>query len=366
MTGGPVKGGLRNPLLTCRQPYVFPAVATWTLRVASIEQMPTSTTPPPVTLSVVLPVHNVEPYLPDMLTSLHRNADPDHQIVIVDDGSTDGTPRVIEEFADRLPNLVLVRHDTAVGLADARNAGLGAAAGRYLTFVDGDDWLGPDYLRRLVEAIDVLGCDFVRVDHVQVRDRDRTLHRAPEARRGVVLEPRSGIPPATRATMVDYPYAWAGVYRRGLGEVLRFPSGLHTAEDRPWIWRLHREADSYAVASLAGVFYRRQVANSLTQIGDARQLHFLDAFAMVLDQVAAEPDIRVKAIRQFLAVLVHQMQQDRRFPRPARREMRERARAILDALPPRTLFAALPNDGRVDTLRPVLPQAVRQMGAAAS
>jgi glycosyltransferase involved in cell wall biosynthesis len=317
-------------------------------------------------LSVILPVHDVEPYLPDMLTSLRRNADPDFEIVVVDDGSTDGTPRVIEEFGDRLPRLHVVRHETARGLADARNAGLDVARGRYITFVDGDDWLGPDYLRRLAATIDELGCDFVRVDHVQVHDRERVTHEAPEARRHVVLDPRSGIRPATRRTMVDYPYAWAGVYRRELGPLLRFPSGLHTAEDRPWIWRLHREAETYAVASLAGVFYRRMVVNSLTQIGDARQLHFLDAFAAVLEQVADEPDVRPKAIRQFLAVLAHQMQTDARFARPARRLMRERARAILAGLPPQALFGALPNDHRVDVLHAVLPPIVRRMGREAS
>ena len=154
-----------------------------------------------------------------------------------------------------------------------------------MTFLDGDDWLAPGYLRQLVNAIDTLACDFVRVDHVQVKGRKRMVHRAPEARRGVVLDPRSGILPVSQSTMVDYPYAWAGIYRRALGPRLKFPAGLHTAEDRPWIWRLHREARSYAVVSLAGVFYRRQVANSLTQTGDRRQLHFLDAFALVLDQV---------------------------------------------------------------------------------
>jgi glycosyltransferase involved in cell wall biosynthesis len=316
-------------------------------------------------LSVVLPVHNVEPYLPDMLTSLVRNADPEMEIVIVDDGSVDGTPRVIAEFADRLPNLQVIRHEAAVGLADARNAGLDALQGRYVTFVDGDDWLAPDYLRRLVAAIDDLGCDFIRVDHVQVHDRQRVTHLAPEARRNVVLHPRSGILPATRRTMVDYPYAWAGAYRRDLGPLLRFPSGLHTAEDRPWIWRLHREARSYAVVPLAGLFYRRLVSTSLTQIGDARQLHFLDAFAGVLAQVEHEPDLQAKAIRQFLAVLAHQMRTDARFTWPARRLMRQRARRILATLPPDALRAVMPTDARADILRTVVPNAARRRAVAA-
>lgn len=318
------------------------------------------------TLTVVVPVRNVEPYLPDLLTSLERNADPDFEFVVVDDGSDDGTPRVIAEFAERLPGLRVVRHDVAVGLADARNAGTDVARGRYLTFLDGDDWIAPDYLRRLVAAIDGLGCDFVRVDHVQVHDRDRATQVAPEARRNVVLDPRSGILPATRRTMVDYPYAWAGIYRRELGPLLRFPGRLHTAEDRPWIWRLHREAESYAVVSLAGVFYRRLVANSLTQIGDARQLHFLDAFALVLDQVVDEPLPQLKAIRQFLAVLAHQIQTGARFTRAARRTMRERARAILAGLPEDALAAAVPSDARADVLWPLLPPPVRRPRALAS
>lgn len=322
--------------------------------------------PSDLTLTVVLPVRNVETYLPDMLTSLARNLDPDFEVVVVDDGSDDATPRVIDEFADQFDNLSVIRHEVAVGLADARNAGVTAAAGRYLTFLDGDDWIARDYLRRLVDAIHRLGCDFVRVDHVQATGRDRVPHLAPEARRDVVLEPRSGILPATRRTMVDYPYAWAGIYRRDLGSLLRFPSGLHTAEDRPWIWRLHREASSYAVTSLAGVFYRRQVANSLTQIGDSRQLHFLDAFAQVLDGVRREPELQPKAIRQFLAVLAHQMQTDERFSRPDRSIMRSRAREIFATLLPDVLSASLPWDARTELIEPLLPASVRRVRLVAS
>lgn len=306
-------------------------------------------------LSVVLPVRDAEPFIADALKSLAHNADPGFEFVVIDDGSADGTSEVIAEYAGRLPRLRVIRHDRAVGLADARNVGIDAARGRFVTFLDGDDWLAPGYLRHLVAAIDGLGCDFVRVDHVQVKGRTRMVHRAPEARRGVVLEPRSGILPAFQSTMVDYAYAWAGVYRRDLGALLRFPSGLHTAEDRPWIWRLHREAHSYAVVSLAGLFYRRQVANSLTQTGDLRQLDFLDAFALIFDQVADEPALQLKAIRQYLAVLAHHLRLIERVGPHAARQVRAQARTMLAALPPEVLLAATPQDSRARLLHPVLP-----------
>ncbi len=294
-----------------------------------------------ITLSVVVPVRDGEAYLGDALTSLVRNRTREFEteVVVVDDGSADATPEVVEDFRRDLPGLTVVRNPVPLGLAGARNAGLKLAAGRYVTFLDADDWLVPGYLPRLVAAIDGLGCDFVRVDHVQVEGRRRETHRAPQPRRGVVLDPRDGILPADFKTMVDYPYAWAGIYRRELDDLLTFPTGLHTAEDRPWIWRLHRLARSYAVVSLAGVFYRRGLAASLTQIGDERQLHFFDAYDIVLDE--AEPRFLPKAARNLCALLAHHVELADRFTPAVRARFDERARAALARLPHEALTEAI-------------------------
>ncbi|WP_214102961.1 glycosyltransferase family 2 protein [Acrocarpospora catenulata] len=274
-----------------------------------------------ITLSVIVPVKDGEAYIADTLTSLVRNARadfkvPDFEVIVVDDGSADATGTIVAEFRDELPTLHVIRHSEPAGLAGARNAGLRLASGRYVTFLDGDDWLGRGYLAELVAAIEGLGCDFVRVDHVQSEGRRRETHWAPEARRNTVLDPRESILPADAKTMVDYPYAWAGIYRRELGDLLNFPAGLHTAEDRPWIWRLHQRAKSFAVVSLAGVFYRRGLPGSLTQIGDARQLHFFDAFDVLFAEV--EERFRPKAVRTFCALLANHLEQrDRLTPETA-------------------------------------------------
>ena len=311
-------------------------------------------------LSLVLPVRDAEPYIGEALASLEGNLDPAFEFLVVDDGSRDATPDLIEDFRPDIPGMQVLRHDTALGLARARNAGVAQARGRYVTFLDGDDWLAPRYLRALVDAIERLDCDFVRVDHIQVEGSKRTLHRAPEARRDRVLDPRTGILPAHNRTMVDYPYAWAGIYRRDLGELLRFPGDLQTAEDRPWIWRLHREAGSYAVVGLAGVFYRRLVATSLTQVGDTRQLQFLDAYRLVFDQLAEEPQFRPKAIRQFLAVLAHHLSSAERLRAQSRRQMQARARELLATISPHEVADALPTDSRRALLIPLLPAGRRR------
>ncbi|MBP2704115.1 glycosyltransferase family 2 protein [Microbispora sp. RL4-1S] len=286
-----------------------------------------------ITLSVIVPVRDGEPFLADALTSLVRNRTTEFEteVVVVDDGSVDATPEVIEDFRRDLPGLTVARNPAPVGLADARNIGLKLASGRYVTFLDGDDWLAPGYLAPLVAAIDRLGCDFVRVDHVQSEGRRRETHRAPQARRNVVLDPRDAIMPAAAKTMVDYPYAWAGVYRRELGDLLAFPGGLRTAEDRPWIWRLHQRAGSFAVVSLAGVFYRRGVAASLTQIGDERQLDFFRAFDLVFAEV--EQEFLPKAVRTFCALLVNHWEMRERFTPDIAARFEALGRAALDRLP---------------------------------
>ncbi|MET9419177.1 glycosyltransferase family 2 protein [Streptomyces sp. NPDC006540] len=298
------------------------------------------------TLSVIVPCYNVSAYIADTVAGLVNNARDDFEFIFVEDRSTDDTFEALTGLTRRLPNSAVVRHDENRGLASARNTGIDRADGRLITFLDGDDWLGRGHLAALVDAIDRLGVDFVRTDHVQVTGSRRTLQRAPEGRRDTPLDPRSSILPVGESSMVDYPYAWAGVYDASLLDrgMLRFTDGLRTAEDRPWIWRLHRNAESYAVTSLHRTFYRRGVASSLTQIGDVRQLDFVKAFDQVLAELADDPQadlLMPKAIRGYCVVIAHQLRDRQRFSRSVARELKALTSGALRRIPGAELERAL-------------------------
>jgi glycosyltransferase involved in cell wall biosynthesis len=299
-----------------------------------------------VKLSVIVPFYNVQQYAPDTLRSLRANARDDFEFILVDDCSHDGTPDILARAERELPGAVHVRHERNGGLATARNTGIDRARGEYLTFLDGDDWLAPGHYGRLVSAMEELGCDFIRTDHVQCTARARTVHRVPVGRRGVVLDPRDAILPADRSTSVDYAYAWAGVYHRRLVDrgLVHFTDGLRTAEDRPWIWRLHREAKSFAAVSLLGVFYRRGVASSLTQIGDVRQLDFVRAFDQVIDETAQDPDadkLLPKAVRTYCAIISHHLRSVERFEPAVARKLKSLSAVALRRMPQDVLEEAL-------------------------
>ncbi|CAL9472217.1 Undecaprenyl-phosphate 4-deoxy-4-formamido-L-arabinose transferase [Streptomyces sp. enrichment culture] len=296
-------------------------------------------------LSVIVPFYNVQQFAPDTLRSLRANARPDFEFILVDDKSKDETPAILERAAEELSGLAQVRcirREENGGLATARNTGLDVATGEYLAFLDGDDWLAPGYLPELVAAIEGLGCDFVRTDHVQATARARSVHRAPVGRRGEVLNPREAILPADRTTSVDYAYAWAGAFHRRLLDrgLLHFTDGLRTAEDRPWIWKLHREAESFAVVGLLGVFYRRGVAGSLTQIGDVRQLDFIRAFDQVVGETAADRDadrLLPKAVRTYCAIIAHHLSEIEKFEPAVAKQLRVMCAAAMKRMPQNAL-----------------------------
>ncbi|MFI6085924.1 glycosyltransferase family 2 protein [Streptomyces sp. NPDC051217] len=299
-----------------------------------------------VKLSVVVPFYNVQTYVPETLRSLSANKREDFEFLLVDDCSTDGTPELLRRAERDLPGAVLLRHEKNGGLATARNTGLEAARGEYITYLDGDDWVAPGYFGQLLAAIEDLGCDFVRTDHVQFTGRVRTVHRVPVGPRGEVLKPRETILPADKTTSVDYAYAWAGMYHRRLADrgLLHFTDGLRTAEDRPWIWRLHREAESFAAVGLLGLFYRRGVASSLTQIGDVRQLDFIRAFDQVIEETAADPEgerFLLKAVRTYLAIISHHLAAKDRFEPAVARKLRTMSAAAMKRLPQDVLKEAL-------------------------
>lgn len=109
-----------------------------------------------VFLSVVVPVYKVEPYLRQCIESIIQQSMDDMEIILVDDGSPDSCPQICDEYAKK-DSRVHVIHQKNQGSVKARKTGSLFASGKYITFVDSDDWIEPDMystMKKLVEEID--------------------------------------------------------------------------------------------------------------------------------------------------------------------------------------------------------------------
>ena len=119
-------------------------------------------------ISVIIPVYNVEEYLPACLDSVLGQTYTDLEVVLVNDGSTDSSPAICEEYAARDSRIKVV-HQENQGMSGARNAGLAAATGEYINFLDSDDLLEPDaieYLYNLCRThdADLSVCPMLRLE----------------------------------------------------------------------------------------------------------------------------------------------------------------------------------------------------------
>ncbi|MFT3860244.1 glycosyltransferase [Micropruina sp.] len=114
-------------------------------------------------VSVVVPVHNSAPWLRDCLAGIARQTGVRLQVICVDDGSTDSSPEILDRAAVNDSRICVV-HQANGGLSAARNRGLAEATGRYVCFLDSDDYWGLDGLADIVRAADDTACDVVMFD----------------------------------------------------------------------------------------------------------------------------------------------------------------------------------------------------------
>ena len=116
-------------------------------------------------LSIIVPVYNVRAYLGQCIDSILNQSFKDFELILVDDGSTDGSSDICDEYIGR-DSRIKVIHKENGGVVSARKAGVMAARGKYAGYVDGDDWIEGDMYERMVHCIEKYGCDLVMCDIV--------------------------------------------------------------------------------------------------------------------------------------------------------------------------------------------------------
>lgn len=183
-------------------------------------------------ISVIIPVYNVESYLRKCLDSVIGQTYRDLEILIVDDGSTDGSSRICDEIAST-DNRVHVIHQSNKGLSEARNSGICASTGSYIMFVDGDDWIESSTIECLLQACIDNNADASCCGHYKEFADRTTVH--PVVAEKKVFEGDEIVAPAMRGSFTHY--AWEKLWKRDLFKDCWFPSGMQF-EDVATTWKL--------------------------------------------------------------------------------------------------------------------------------
>lgn len=247
-------------------------------------------------ISVIIPVYNVKPYLRTCAESVFAQTFRNLEIILVDDGSTDGSGELCDELAAE-DSRVRVIHRTNGGLSVARNTGINACTGDFLYFLDSDDVISSVTLAHLWTASIRTGADVAIGDFLRFSGMD-----VPQERRNFSTKALDTEETLRRMLMNNGfgHQAWGKLFRRGMWENFRFPEGL-LYEDYAVIYDVMLQAEKTAVVTDALYFYRMQ-ENSImhSRIGE-RNLSLLDTADRVAKLVQDKyPSLREPAVRQLV------------------------------------------------------------------
>ncbi len=235
-------------------------------------------------VSVIVPLYNVEAYLPACLDSLCAQTHRDFEVILVDDGSGDGSGAVCDAYAAQDGRFRVV-HQQNAGVAAARNAGLDRARGSHISFVDSDDEVSPRFLETLLAAdSDVAQCGFVTErgglsGASGAPEREGHAHGAGRDAAAPAFE-RMGGREASRSLQLDgtgtWGVLWNKLYRAPLFKGVRFPAGRQH-EDEFVVWRTLWAAGGVAACSEPLYFYRQRPGSIMAAGVNARSLDALVA-----------------------------------------------------------------------------------------
>lgn len=215
------------------------------------------------TISIIVPVYNGEKFLRKCIDSIQNQTLTNWQLLLIDDGSTDGSPQICDEYAAR-DDRIQVIHKRNGGVSAARNDGLELAQGKYIGFVDADDWILPDMYRKLVNQAEQNYADIVMCDAKTVYAGGREeLDTITQLSQSVMLE-RSDLRPELLLELAGA--TWRCIYRSDLihKSTLKYPVGIHFSEDR--IFNL------YAMGYCAKLYYMKE-AYYMRFINDESAVH---------------------------------------------------------------------------------------------
>lgn len=118
-----------------------------------------------IKVSIVVPIYNVAPYLDKLISSIIGQTHHNIEVILVDDGSPDNASEICDRYAAK-DSRIIVMHIPNGGGCEARNKGMARATGEYITFIDGDDWVEPDYVEYLLSIVSSCGADMALTDSV--------------------------------------------------------------------------------------------------------------------------------------------------------------------------------------------------------
>lgn len=234
-------------------------------------------------VSVIVPVYNVKDFLKGCLDSIHKQTYENFEVLLVDDGSTDGSADICDEF-EKNDSRFIVFHKKNGGVASARNEGLKHSKGEYITFVDSDDTIDSNYIEVMVNGMEVNDADLVRVPYKE-NGIIQNFYSYYESHKSPVINFSSF------KDLKLLVFVWGAMIRKICIEGVLFDEHLHYGEDTLFMLQVLLNSKNKNILLIKGTFYNytNRTESATKSSFNEKWLSLLDAANMLLDALTPYP-----------------------------------------------------------------------------
>lgn len=227
-------------------------------------------------VSIIIPIYNVEKYLKQCLDSLYPQTTPSMEVILVNDGSTDKSLEICKEYKEKYPSTIIINKENG-GLSDARNTGTAIATGKYIYYLDSDDWLAPDALEQLYNFAEEHQCEVVQGNFFYAYNDHLLLDNRyiKEEQSVFILSRKKAMKELIKNEYIKN-FAWGKLYLTSIAKKYPFKKGAYF-EDAFWQHHIINEVNRYGVLPTP-LYYYRQRENSISGNFSIRNLDLLKGY----------------------------------------------------------------------------------------
>lgn len=261
-------------------------------------------------ISVIVPVYNVEKYLEKCINSIINQTYKKLEIILVDDGSTDNSGKMCDDFAKKDKRIKVIHKENG-GLSDARNFGIDVAVGKYIAFVDSDDFLKEDFYEYLMNLKEKTNSDIIECSFIRAYEEDLDMFEFPSRKEEAIVT--TGNTGALELLMSDDDeistnsvVVWNKIYKKELFDGIRFPKGK-THEDQFTTYKLLAKCESFTTSNQFkyGYFQRKNsIVNKTFNIKRFDTFEAFDNFLKYFDENNYK-DFKEKILRRYLKTAIN-------------------------------------------------------------
>lgn len=218
--------------------------------------------------SIIVPIYNVEKYLPKCIESVLQQTYSDFELILVNDGSPDNSGIICDEYAEKEKRIRVI-HKKNGGLSDARNAGLSIANGEFIWFLDSDDFMATSAISKVVDIIERnQDVDMITCAHYNEYSDGITEVKLLPFETSITSISRNDFLMKLYKSNGSYFSAWRNIYRKSVIEKnnLQFVKGLIGAEDCDFFIRFIRCGEKFTFLNTPVVHYRIDREDSITNV----------------------------------------------------------------------------------------------------